>query len=79
LDILKTGYDDLYLDAKSIYRHEHLIDSFFAKLRDMGKRKRRPPLALLVAIIGAVYTLERYGYLRPDKYNGMKLEYVYVN
>ena len=56
------------------------MKSMFKELNTRSKRKRKYfRLKTSAALMGAIYMLERVGYLKTDKYNGIKLEFTSVN
>lgn len=80
LQVMIMGYDQLWKDAVAQFKDQKLIDVFHRRLANIGKRKTKThKLETVVAIIGAVWLMQREGYLRNDSYNGIQLEFSPIN
>lgn len=79
--VIVEKYDELWADAITQFKHQELLDVFRHKLSQIAQRK--PPtkrrLATIAGIMGAVYLMEKHGYLRTDHFNGLQLEYAPLN
>jgi hypothetical protein len=75
--VLTENYDELWDDAIAQNKDQKLIDSFRRRLHKRSRRPmpKKPQLTTIAMIIGAVYLMEKHGYIPSNSFNGIKLEW----
>ena len=77
LETLTNRYDLMYEEAVRESRVAQLLTDIYRQLELLGwmDKSKTIPRANLLLAIGGIWLLERYGFLEPDEFNGLALEF----
>lgn len=77
LESVTQQFDHLYARAAHESRLAELLTDVYSALQSIGLAdKSRPvPQSNRVSAIAGIWLLERYGFLQPDEFNGLELEF----
>jgi hypothetical protein len=77
LETLTNRYDVMYEEAVRESRVAQLLTDIYRQLELLGwmDKSKTIPRANLLLAIGGIWLLERYGFLEPDEFNGLTLEF----
>ncbi len=77
LESVTVRLDALYARAAKESRVAEFLTDIYTALTSIGLAdKTRPlPQSNRISAIGNIWLLERYGFLQPDEYNGLQLEF----
>jgi hypothetical protein len=77
LESVTHRLDALYARAVRESRAAELLTDIYSALSSIGLADKTRPLPRTnrLAAIGNIWLLERYGFLHPDEFNGLQLEF----
>lgn len=75
---ITTSYDLMYREAVQTSNLKRLVADLFDQLDAIGAKPKDHHIddVDLVLVVGNVYLLERYKFLKGDEYNGLQLAYM---
>jgi hypothetical protein len=77
LQAMTAKFDTLYQRAAHESRLAELLTDVYSALRSIGLADKSLPVPQVNrdSAIASIWLLERYGFLQPDEFNGLELEF----
>lgn len=78
IDTLEQHYEQMYREAVQQSELQALIKDLFDQLDYFSRPEQKKNLQLkdMLIVIGNVMLLQKYGFIKPDEFNGMQYAYV---